>query len=332
MKNRYLRGVVFSSFVIFFIQLGSAQQLPLFTQYREMAGFINPAAVPLDHLLYNYHIFIGSSARFQWVSKENTPRTQTLHGEWIGKGDAFALMAGGYLLNDQAGRIGTTGMYGRLGSIFFGDQEEGGISTALSFGGLQYRVNPVGLRAKDPDDDAAQPFSAISADVGLGVFGWKKLGGGSYVGNNILYGGISVPQLIGAKSTLTTFRAVTSGGDSVSRSLNYAQRQHFYLQGGYVQRFTESSFIDFVCWVKYVHNAPIHVDFTARYQPFDYLWFGLGFNTAYNLHIDTGVYFNEAKSIRLGYGFDYNLSPKLLYFGNSHEINLSFAFGNREKY
>lgn len=305
-----------------------AQQLPIFTQYREMSGFINPAAIPLDHLMYNYSTFIGTSARFQWVTKENAPQTQTLHGEWIGDGDPFAIMAGGYIINDKAGRVGTTGLYGRFGSIFSGNRDEEGFSAAISLGGLQYRVNPVGLRAKDSYDEAAQPFTKIAPDVGIGVFGWKKVGGGNYVGNNILYGGISAPQIIGFNSTLGTFRTTGATGDTTTKKLSFLQKQHFYAHGGYVHRLNdESSFIDFVCWIKYVPNAPLHVDFTMRYQPFDFLWFGVGINTAYNMHIDTGLYLNASKSIRLGYGFDYNISPRILYFGNSHEVNLSFAFG-----
>lgn len=311
-----------------------SQQLPIFTQYREMSGFINPSAIPLDNLMYGYSGFAGASARFQWVGKENAPRTQTIHGEWIGSGNPIDLMAGGYILNDKAGRVGTTGVYGRFGSIFSGNRDEGGISAAISLGFLQYRINPIGLRAKDDNDEtASQNFTKYTPDVGLGIFAWKRIGGGTYVGNNILYGGVSIPQVIGSKAFLTNYTSKDSTGKENQGSLFFNQKQHFYGHCGYVHRLNdESSFIDFVCWVKYVPNAPIHIDFTMRYQPFDFMWFGVGINTSYNMHIDTGIYLNSNKSFRLGYGFDYNISPRILYFGNSHEINLSVAFGGGDNF
>ncbi|MFT5165953.1 MAG: hypothetical protein ACI8P3_001184, partial [Saprospiraceae bacterium] len=42
-----------------------AQQLPLFTQYREQAGIINPAAVHSDYFIYEHNVAFGGSYRKQ---------------------------------------------------------------------------------------------------------------------------------------------------------------------------------------------------------------------------------------------------------------------------
>jgi len=60
-----------------------AQQLPLFTQYRENIGIINPAAFNQDFLIYENNLSFGASYRRQWVGLESGPQTQTIRGEYL---------------------------------------------------------------------------------------------------------------------------------------------------------------------------------------------------------------------------------------------------------
>ena len=97
-----------------------AQQLPLFSQYQDNYLAINPAMVSRDYLLNEDNISFGLSHRNQWTDFENSPKTQLIRGEYLYENGSFGLMTGGYLLNDQTGPTGLTGIYGRIGAILTG--------------------------------------------------------------------------------------------------------------------------------------------------------------------------------------------------------------------
>ncbi|MEO0044715.1 MAG: hypothetical protein RL329_4164, partial [Bacteroidota bacterium] len=47
------------------------QQIPLFTQYRALAGVINPAAISSDFFTKQHNVSFGVSYRRQWVDVQN---------------------------------------------------------------------------------------------------------------------------------------------------------------------------------------------------------------------------------------------------------------------
>jgi len=110
----------------------TAQQLSLFTQYRENIGIINPAAVENDYLAFGNNISFGASYRTQWLGISGNPRTQTLRGTFLAdQMSGVAIMAGGQLINDQTGPTGFTGFYGRIAGILTDDPAYGGLSIGL---------------------------------------------------------------------------------------------------------------------------------------------------------------------------------------------------------
>jgi len=44
-----------------------AQQLPIFTQYRENHGYINPASISSDYMTYYHNLYFGAPYRLQWA-------------------------------------------------------------------------------------------------------------------------------------------------------------------------------------------------------------------------------------------------------------------------
>ncbi|MEM6967665.1 MAG: type IX secretion system membrane protein PorP/SprF, partial [Bacteroidota bacterium] len=132
-------------------QFLSAQQLPLFTQYRQNIGILNPAAINSDFHLNEHRISFGASYRNQWIGFDATPVTQTIRGEYVyDGGTGVGLQFGGYLINDQTGPTGFTGVYGRLGGILTEDATYSGLSFGLNIGAVQYRVNASELVTRDP--------------------------------------------------------------------------------------------------------------------------------------------------------------------------------------
>ena len=57
-----------------------AQQLPLFAQYRNASGLINPASINAEYFLYEYDLNFNASYRSQWQQQPETPRTMQVTG------------------------------------------------------------------------------------------------------------------------------------------------------------------------------------------------------------------------------------------------------------
>jgi type IX secretion system PorP/SprF family membrane protein len=295
-----------------------AQQLPLFAQYREAHGFLNPASLYCDYLLYDTRTAVGASMRSQWVGIKDNPKTQLLHGETLTDG---GLLTGGYIINDQVGRVGTTGIYGKAGFVISSDPEVLGLSLGLTAGLVQYRIKTDNLPEKFAIDPLLQAnTAALYPDIGAGVYYYQKIGYGS--DKDILYGGISIPQVFGLK---VTFR-----DDTKKDKFDFNRTQHFYGTLGYIKRLNdEFSFIEPSVWVKYTPNAPLNIDINFRYQISNLFWIGAGYNTAEMVNAEAGFLINmsDAQTLKIGYAYGMPFSKQSPYTAASHEINLSMAFG-----
>jgi type IX secretion system PorP/SprF family membrane protein len=300
----------------------SAQQLSLFTQYRENTTLINPAAVESDFLAYGQNISFGASYRAQWVGLDNAPTTQTVRGTYLATGmSGVALQAGGHIINDQTGPTGFTGFYGRIAGIVTDDPEYGGFSVGLSAGFVQYRIRASDLDLRDEGDVIGSvDQSQMNPDVGVGVFFYKAIGG-RFV-DNYIYGGISVPQVLGLDLTFKDDQ-----NDFTTQRV-----RHYYGLLGFYKFFDNGSFLEPSVWVKYVENAPTNVDVNLRYQLPVALWIGAGGSTAGTVHLETGFVLGENVGfdnfVRLGYGYDYSFSSFGPSAGSTHELNVAFSFFN----
>lgn len=304
---------IFFLFCLFFFEHVSAQQLPLFTQYREYAGILNPAAIPTDYLWYEHNLSFGASYRRQWINDQDAPNTQVLRGDYLWLRDNVNPLFGGYIMNDRAARLGTLGGYGRVAMLFSDSPLEYGFSVGLSAGLSSYRLDLRNARVQHDDDTElynANIQRKPAPDVGMGIFGYKIF---NY---NMLYGGISVPQILGYN--------VLYKKDDVNLSVRRVQ--HFYGTAGY--RFSlhdEASYLDFSTWVKYVIGSKPHFDVNIRYQMSDHFFIGTGLSSSYTAHIETGVFFDEDKKMRIGFGADVPFTKTSAYYGSSLEFNIVYA-------
>jgi len=293
-----------------------AQQLSLFTQYRENATLINPAAIEGDYFAYGQNMTFGVSYRAQWVGLANGPRTQTLRGSYLNTDySGVTLLAGGHLINDQTGPTGFTGVYGRIGGVVSGDPEYSGLSIALNAGLVQYRVDASKIRLRDPGDVIGEQDQAqLFPDVGFGVYYYQMVGDGDF-----FYTGVSVPQVIGLELAFQD-----DNGEFYTKRV-----QHLYGLLGFYKFFDDDSFLEPSVWVKYAPNAPINADINLRYQMPSSFWIGTGVSTGGNFHMDAGIILGQNtfdNTIRIGYGFDYSFSSFGPTAGSTHEINLTLSF------
>jgi len=292
-----------------------AQQLPLFTQYRDNHTIINPAMLSSDYFVYENNITIGASYRTQWADIKNHPVTQTIHGDYLhAGGSGVALLAGGYLINDQTGPTGFTGIYGKAGGILTDDPYYGGLSFALNVGLVQYRVDASELQLRDAGDQV--PFdnqSKLFPDVGLGVYYYRLLDDGWFDGDYV-FGGISIPQVMGLDVDY----------NDLTGDISLKRIQHFYANIGMYKFLRNDKFLEPTVWVRYAPNAPISVDINLRYQMNHAFWIGVGASIAGNCHLEAGIAIEER--LRIGYGFDYSFSSFGPSTGGTHEVNVNFTF------
>lgn len=277
---------------------------------------INPAMVSRDYLINEDNLSFGASHRNQWTDFENSPKTQLIRGEYLYENGSFGLLTGGYLINDQTGPTGLTGLYGRIGGILAGDPYYGGIALGLSLGIVQYRVDTRELNLRDQNDIvAADNQQQLFPDVGFGLYYYRRLESG----DDLIYAGVSIPQTIGLD---TEFQDETG-------NFFLKRMQHFYAQAGMFHFLEDESYLELAGWAKYVQGAPVNVSVNFRYQTNSAIWIGIGGSTAGSAHAETGVLIGENagfnSNIRIGYGFDYNFSSFGPAAGTTHEISVSYS-------
>lgn len=300
--------------------VAQAQQLSLFTQYRENATLINPAAMENDFLAWGQNLTFGANYRSQWSDIANGPRTQSVRASYIhDESSGASLMGGGYLLSDQTGPTGFTGLYGRLGVVISGDPEYSGLAVALSAGIVQYRIDADEIKLRDQDDVLGNSNQTeLFPDVGVGLYFYNMLGGA--LDGDMFYAGFSVPQVAGLDLTFQE----ENGDYSIQRL------RHFYGMAGLYKFFRNDGFLHPSVWIKYVEGAPINADFNLMYQTPAALWVGTGISTAGNFHFEAGFNLGENvglyNNIRIGYGYDYSFSTFGPAVGNTHELQVSFSF------
>ena len=295
-----------------------AQQMPLFTQYREMQGILNPAAVPYSFFTDHHFGSIGVLSRKQWIDMPNPPTTQILRGDYFAADHTgVALLTGGYLINDQTGPTGFTGIYGRAAGVISSDPDVGGLSFGLALGGVQYRLKTSELKLRDANDlRATEDRSQWYPDLSIGAFFYQRLENDDYV-----YSGISVPQMMALDFKIPN-------GSNADYSLQRVR--HYYATAGWYHFFGEGSFVEPSAWVKYVAGAPVNVDFNVRYQAANTFWIGAGSSLRGSIHAEAGFILGKNvgfdNALRFGYGFDYTTQSYGSFAGTTHEINLSYSF------
>lgn len=315
--NRF--SVITALFTCLFAAPLHAQQMPLFTQYREMHGILNPAAIPYGFLTAQNKTSIGISNRRQWLDMPSPPTTQILRGEYFAADrTGVTLLTGGYLINDQTGPTGFTGLYGRVAGVVTSDAEIGGVSVGLALGAVQYRLKTSQLKLRDADDiRATEDRTKMYPDLSIGAFWYQRFGDFS---DDYVYAGVSVPQIMGLDLSIV----------DLDKALQYRRAPHYYASAGWYHFFGEGSFIEPSVWVKYVQNVPINVDFNVRYQAANSFWVGAGSSVSGNIHAEVGVVLGKNigfdSNFRVGYGFDYSAQTYGPFTGTTHEINISYSF------
>ena len=307
-KLLFLIGIILTGLPVI------AQQLPLQSQFNDLQGIINPAAMNTNYLYSSYTFNIGINHRSQWTGIPHAPKTNILHLDYIYENEPFSLISGGHIIQDQVSRIKTTGFYGKVGGIFSDAPKETGISVALSGGVVQYAIDTRDAQLIDEDDALAfAKTNKLYPDVGFGMAFYRRL----HKNDDLVFGGVSVPQILGLN---LAFR-------NKDNEFDVKRIQHYYAQIGYLRNlYRETSFLEFTSWIKYVKGAPVNVDVNIKYQITNLLYIGSGLNSSGMYNGNVGLELNGDNLFHLNYGIGlpfFSTSPQ---FGASHEIGLIIGF------
>lgn len=312
-------------FLLLFLECASrlqAQQTPLFSVYRDQWSILNPAAISNNFLLNNRTMTLSGTWRTQWWGIPESPRTQLLNWEMVA--DEKNSVFGAHVLNDQTGKIGQTGVYGRFAyRIKAGKRVVQSLTIGLNVGAVQYRARLSDIRFPDPSTQPLSDDKTLRPDIGVGLF---------YQYADRYYAGLSVPQTFGLN---TEFE---SEGDL----FNLRRVPHVFLvAGGYWSApwlGNETSFVEPSVWVKYAPNSPLNVDANLRCQINELLWAGTGLNAGFGdafsaaLHLEAGLFFGDQvqmlnSQFKVGFGFDLPVTQSLSsLFGVGGEVNLVYSW------
>ena len=304
-----------------------AQQLPLFSQYREFHSFLNPAILHCDYVSMTYrpnHV-AGISYRNQWTGLSNSPKTMVARYENVS--EKYNSIFGGNLINDQLGPVSRTGFYGRY-TYRVTLNRYAYMTFGALFGGFQFSYKPTNEIILQDDIIAENPQSRFSPDFSLGAFYNQEL-----ANDDVLYVGLSFPQV-----------AVESLEGDGSSTISKAT--HTYLNVGLYKYLGDgfgnvegAFFLEPSVWIKYANGAPLHTDFNLRLQLPPLFWIGIGYGVGFLdrptgtfFHAEAGILFDESfgledQNIKIGFGYDNLLTPSSYAgFGTTYEVNLTYSW------
>ena len=301
-----------------------AQQQTAWSSYDQLSGLFNPAAIPDNYTKYQHNINIGVSARRQWTKFNSAPKTQSIAAEYITDADnTFNFLFGGYLLNDRAGPVSSTGLYAKIASIMSRyDPTIGGFSGGIQLGMMQYRINTDVLREKYPDDILTLiNVSTIKPAVSIGVSYYNKIKTKGFFRGTYFNTGLSIAQLGFSK---------TEFADELKK-FNIFTEPHLYFYAKLYKPFRLQNALEFNTWVKYVPDAPVNMDLHLLYFVNKQIWLEAGANSSGIGHVGLGFqlqnfYKRSENLLRINYAYNPSFFKYGSVLGNTHEIGLKYSF------
>lgn len=276
-----------------------AQQNPLYSQYMFNQLVINPAYAGTKQ-------YISSTlfTRKQWVGFGGSPLTisATLHGPLKNKRAGL----GFFINNDHIGVTNQTDIYGAYS--YHLPLKDGSLSMGVSGGISFYRSDLNSLDVWDPNDNVYQ--------VNILTNQLPNFGTGLYYSKEKWYAGISVPQLISYDP---------DKGVNATKASMHHPIPHYYFTAGYVFTLSQDLALKPSCLVKYVKKDNVQFDINVNALFNNIVWVGASYR-----YKDAMVFIFEYqlnRKLRLGYSYDYPITPINTVTTGSHEIMLGYDFG-----
>ncbi len=299
-----------------------AQQLPMFSIYRDQWNVLNPAFLSNNYLINERNMSLGATYRRQWRGIEDGPETQVFNWEYVQ--EEHPITTGAFIVNDRAGVFGQTGVYGQFAyRMEMGRRTKQSLSVGLHAGLVQYRAKLSDIEWREPEDQISADDHLLYPDFGFGFF---------FHDDDKYYVGASVPQVFG----MTTAFKTPEGKFPILRA------PHFYaVAGGYIPVswfYSDNSFLEPSVWLRAAPHVPLSLDANVRYQISERFWAGLGGGmyagkpVAAALHLEAGsivdgeIINRPGSQLKIGFGFDVPLGVYRSAFGGSAEVHVVYSW------
>lgn len=298
MKKRILK---YSLIVLLFFAaiMAHAQQDPLFTQYMNNPGLINPAYAGSSGAMNLKGMF-----RKQWMGMDWSPTTTTL--SFSSPLTKYDVGLGATFLDDQIGPMHQTGLYADY-SRYFRFSEKRNLALGLKAGFNYYDINLANLRRHeyDPILEANPQTTAFLPNFGVGI----------YYFTTKFFAGLSVPKLIrndikDRNNTLTVLGK---------------EERHYFLTTGALFDIDDPVFrLRLSAMARIVNGSPSSIEAEATGIIYDKVWVGIGYRLgdAITAHLRLQI----SHRLQIGYSYDLNNSRLKQYNSGSHEIFVSYDF------
>ena len=294
----------------------SGQQLPIFTQYSEYKGLIDPSFIPYEFYEEDFKVATGVAYRDQWVQIPDRPKTAAIRYEGItDKKNGVHLVYGGYFLHDDIGVFESNEIKGRIASTITlrkGRYTKTLLTAGVNLGIGIYQVNLANTPFLEDDPILFSANSTqIAPDAGLGISLYN-----SFQNDDYIQVGFSVPQVINLDHIHS----------SDTKDFDIRRVPHYYLSTSYYKILKDQNHIELSAWIKKLKNVPINYDIVVRYKFDSRMWVGIGMNNGGIIHTEIGLNFalRDENRVKVGYSFNPTFSSHGAVFGNIHELNFSY--------
>lgn len=279
--------------------VSKAQQDPMYTQYMFNQQTINPAyAGTWESLSF---MVLG---RQQWAGFDGAPQTYTFSMQAPLKNERVAL--GLNLISDKVGQEKRFYMFGDY-SYLLPINDNLRLRLGLKGGFTNYSNNLNDYDINDPTDPSFQGVidKKFVPNFGIGGFLYSRRG----------YIGFSVPKILNHDFELENETASLSG-----------EFRHYFLSAGLVFNLGESLKFKPTMLTKASFTSesgsPVEIDLTANFLIKERFWLGAMYRTGDSFGFIAQWIID--KKLRIGYAYDYTITPLQNFNNGTHEIMVSY--------
>jgi len=278
--------------VVFYTQIGFAQQDPQFTQYMYNTLSVNPA-----YAGSRGHASVTGLLRTQWVGIEDAPETQTLTldtplNNRVGLGLA--------IINDELGPSSETYLDLNF-SYTIKTSKTRKLSFGIKGGARLLNIDFSKGNARDSGDNLLNNVNnEILPTIGAGIY-WH---------NEKNYIGVSIPNFLTDQNYNDISQSVTP------------ERLHLFVIGGVVTDLTDDIKFKPAFLVKAVSGAPIIADISGNFLFHEK--FTLGVSYRWDDSFSGLAGFQISPQLLIGYSYDYTTTELQRFNTGSHEITLRY--------
>jgi|GEM_PF-5270905 len=278
-----------------------AQQVPLYNHSFLNTMVYNPAEAGKDP--ENINVYLTRNNRFVGYGTGATNYYLTVDGPFIHKNGGFGLQV----------FQGTYGITKQFGASFdyayhLKFNEDNGLSLGINAGVFEQKMDLSKINAADPMDPylygMKESGMVFNASFGL-TYRWKKL--------NVELG---VPQMLGNRIAM-----------NAKKDVGYFRlARHYFGRLSYEFDLLKSKKLAItpIFLARYIPRAPFNYEggFTIDYKPIG--WINFNYRSQYSIGASLG--FRIAKSLYLGYSYEYPIVNSSYLKGFHQEIMLGYKF------